>query len=393
MNIPGRSRLATAIAIAGLVASQLTPLIQGVRADTFVPASAGPIVNIQNYPGPMQPGYPDSTYGPGEDTTTNTEGSGDTYWISAQIVSTNGTVDTTSATLCVYMDGNSGECGSESPDPRYALVILWERPSGSATTGGSSAFSKRGTNNYLVDSASAWADEDAFTTTVDWFFAVSDAMHAGTGNWNARVVAVNKDGLSNPGDGVSPPNNDLIDTLSVSYFGWVTTGRTPMDFGTISPGESSTASATGLGGFIANDASAIYLQASDFTYLGALGSATIDLTEGTVGEMPDVDQVALDCSAGSTYADTDAIRVRNSPLKLQTGLFTEGTGETQDDTLTHTCRLTYGGPTRSLGTTSITKVEYSTKVYVGIGDAGLSAPYAGSDLTSGTWWGYSAPTY
>lgn len=340
--------------------------------DTFTPASAAPAVDITSVPSELfQPAYTDSSYGPDSDGT-STAGVGQDYSVDVTITEANGADDVTGATLCLYQIGNADQCSSSNPDPRYALVLTWTRPvDGTLGSGGNDGFAKVGENNarlngHVMDRQSSWLDQvcsdgscvsDRFHTDLRFWFDVSDAMHAGSG-WYAKVTAVNS---------AEQTGSDEMLTEGVGYFAWVTTARTPLDYGSLDAGDASEKTGA-LGTFVANASSVIYLQASDFTYSGDRGTASVTLDPA---DGPDAGTVALDCAATDTFMWGNAVRVGYTPVALVGDLFSLGTGEAGDSTLVNSCRLAYGGGA------AISKVEYSATVWVGIGSANSSTPTAG----------------
>ena len=220
------------------------------RADTFEAASAAPVVTIIRTPNrPFQPAYTNSAWGPGDPTGGNVEGAGRSYTIDVTVTEANGANDIETVELCVFDADHADSCSpatEEGPDPRWAMLLRWTRPvDADASGGGNSGFAKAGWNNYALDETSSWADEvcaydgpvavsctaDRFHTDLHFVFYVSDAMHAG-GSWNARVIATNSSSQSNGGENAGG-STDNVPTMGVSYFGWVTTARTGLDYGTI----------------------------------------------------------------------------------------------------------------------------------------------------------------
>ena len=336
----------------------------GARLDTFEPASAAPVATITWVPQQaFQPAYTDSSFGAGMGGVA-TAHLGSDYKVEVDIAEANGAGDVATVSICLHESGHEDECAATSPDPRYAMVMTWTRPVGSNSTEGTDGFAIAGDNNYAENGAaesmvSDWTDTDDFHTTVRYWFDVSDAMHAGD-DWYVTAVAANTIGQT---------GSDSMITSGVSYFAWVTTPRTPLDYGSLDVGES--ASKTGsLGTFIANDSSAIYLQAEDFTYEGASGSATMSLATGQAGDTVGSGEVGLDCAKGSSIGDGGAARIGTLPIPVVGGQFATGTGEAGDSTLEATCRLTFGGGA------AISKVQYTATIWVGIGPS-MGDPYAG----------------
>ena len=339
--------------------------------DTFEPASAAPIATVSAVPSvPFQPAYTNSSFGATYPDGSSEDGMGTDYEVEVGVAEANGADDVTTVTLCLYEAEHVSQCSAADPDPRYAMVLTWTRPAGAAagSLGGQDGFAKTGDNNYhlggaVMNSSSGWWDEDAFHTRLRFVFNVSDVMHAGT-DWTARATAVNSSSQS---------GSDEMLTEGVAYFAWVTTPRTPLDYGTLAAGETSEQTA-GLGTFIANAASSIFLQGEDFTYSGDRGSATLPLADGPADSAVDPGEVALDCSIGSVYVPGEnlggAIRVTSAPTQVTSDQFGAGTGEAGDSLLQDACRLTYGGGA------AISKVQYSALIWVGIGPS-EGIPYAG----------------
>ena len=362
------------------------------RADTFEAASAAPVVTIIRTPNrPFQPAYTNSAWGPGDPTGGNVEGAGRSYTIDVTVTEANGANDIETVELCVFDADHADSCSpatEEGPDPRWAMLLRWTRPvDADASGGGNSGFAKAGWNNYALDETSSWADEvcaydgpvavsctaDRFHTDLHFVFYVSDAMHAG-GSWNARVIATNSSSQSNGGENAGG-STDNVPTMGVSYFGWVTTARTGLDYGTIEGTADDVGYATktgSLGAFVANGSSSIFLQGQDFTYEGSLSMdepASVRLhTEGSASPLAS-GEVRLDCSPTSTFSPDapSTVNVIDVPVAILTDAFGDGTGESGDATLVNTCRLTYAGGA------PVTKVDYVSYIWVGIGP---SAPYS-----------------
>ena len=386
-------RPSAAIVAATLVATaSIAGAPQPARADTFGAASAEPLVTITRTPDePFQPAYTNSAWGPGDPTGGNGDGAGRSYAIDVTVTEANGADDIETVELCVFDTDYETECSpstEEGPDPRWAMLLTWTRPvDAEAIGGGNSGFAKVGTNNYALDATSSWSDEvctyegqvavsctaDRFHTDLHFVFYVSDAMHAGPW-WSARVVATNSAGQFNRGQNARA-NTDNVATMGVSYFGWVTTARSGLDYGTIEGTTDDVGFATrsgSLGSFVANGSSSIFLQAQDFTYEGPLSvdvPTTVRLhTEGS--DLPLASgEVRLDCSPSDTFSPDapSTVNVIDVPIPILSQVFLYGTGEAGDTTLVNTCRLSYAGGA------PITKVAYEAYVWVGIGP---SAPYS-----------------
>ena len=367
------------------------------RADTFQAASAPPVVTIVSVPDqPFQPGYTNSSWGPGGSDGANTLGSGD-YEIDVSVAEANGVDDVEDVSLCVFEISHESECSpstDEGPDPRWAMLLTWTRPAEASLWGaGRDGFAKVGTNNYALSERVVWGDQvatyddgsftgwvaDRFHTYLRFTFAVSDAMHADCW-WRAKAIATNTSSQSNSGQG----EYDNVSVLGVSYFGWVTTARQGLDYGTLegTPGDPGWTVRTGsLGSFVANATSSIYLQSEDFTYTGALssdGPATIELqSEAVDPEDLASGQARLDCTFGDDFdpAAVNFTAVTDVPSPVAYEALEGGTGESGDATLTDTCRLLYAGGA------PVTKVSYEAYVWVGIGP--MSSPWGSYNPLSG----------
>ena len=295
--------------------------------DTFTPVNlpSVPTVAIQSVPSPLQPAYPRSTT---------------TYTVTATVSNADGFSAIDNVQMCWYLDG--GVCDPTGSDPRSSFFMNYNVATDS--------FSVAGTNNYLNVSSST-TTLSSTSRDVNFSFKISDAMLASE-TWDVEVRAYNKDI-----DGNDQYGSDLATNKTVNYFGYATTGRTGVAFGSILEGSASSVTTPGndYGSFIANDISSLSALSTDFTHTtGGTVDDTLALTSISPPASGSVRFFLGDNRAGLIVSGTPGILYGN------TGIFEEGTGETPQN-LSSSAQVEYGGGAKFPGE------QYSATVTIAIG--------------------------
>jgi hypothetical protein len=179
---------------------------------------------------------------------------------------------------------------------------------------------------------------------LDFNFKVSNAMLQAN-DWEIKVLATD-DNDQTSDEAIDP---DFIGTgvagyASVYYWGESRSNREGLSFGSIAAEDSSVLTNQSLGSFVANGETVLRIAATDFV------SANNDVIELSITAIPSPNTVAFHCQFGAVFSsDLSAVLLSDaSPGDLASQLFAEGTGETADASLTHSCQLTYfGGAPRS----------------------------------------------
>lgn len=253
--------------------------------------------------------------------------------------------------LCLFLtdDPDDGSwaplegCASGEPDPRTHLVMTW-RPDDVVAPAdeeaGDAGFRIIGSNEHRdADSSSDYLtvsdpeEPDTYTVALTFRFRTSVALRAAEEGWTVRVVAV---------DDADPANEDDAEQsgLTVEPFFAVTTGREPMAFGALIPGQSRVVADQRSGDFVSNARAKLSIRVTDFTATGS----TLALRGAGA---PEPGEIALACSDGATLA-ADPLRVTTTAQDFVTGLHPSGTGESADERA-YSCEMTYGGGATGVG--------------------------------------------
>lgn len=253
--------------------------------------------------------------------------------------------------LCLFLadDPDDGSwaplegCTSDEPDPRTHLVMTWRPDEVVAPAdgeAGDAGFRIVGSNAHGdADSASDYLTvsdpegPDTYALELTFRFRTSVALRAAEEGWTVRVVAVDDADPANEADA------EQFD-LTVEPFFAVTTGREPMAFGALIPGQSRVVADQRSGDFVSNARAKLSIRATDFT---ATDSILALQGEGQPGD----GEIALACSDGAELA-AEPLRVTTDAQDFVTGLYPTGTGESTDERA-YSCEMTYGGGATGVG--------------------------------------------
>ena len=279
------------------------------RADDPPPPIDPPGVGSLTYSTKIQPGVPRSTA---------------TYKVTA-IASSDVVSNLRHVTLCMVSQSLGATwCQNPGAHPDTQFEMTWSQDT--------DTFAITGQTNYLnKGSLTDYGDGTDSFMSVIFKFQVSDAMLAG--GWKLRVTATDMDDQS---------ASATASGVTVLYFGSVATQRPAVDYGTVHQEDVNVANGRSDGTFIANGPSAVTFSATDFSRTGA----SLPLDSGSPGQPAPLGKVGMDCSSGSTFDVSSAVRVTSAPALLQNNVFPTGTGEAGQNTLLNSCRLSYTGGAR-----------------------------------------------